>query len=471
VIAFACAAIAWGALAFGAVYPWAYWPLFAALTITGVAGWTRRGSRKPPHRALVFAILAVAATVSLQLVPLPRRVIMAVSPSTDAFLRQYDLAYASGAVHAHALSIAPDATFLGLAAFVALSLFTLGMARALSGGGAGGIASAVASLGCLVALIAMAQKASGTAKIYGFWQPEDHAFQIFGPFVNKNHFAGWTIMALSLAIGAICGRLATAMRSVRRDWRSRALWFSTPDANVLILLVFASVLMGLALLLTRSRSGALCFGATLLLASWFIVRKRGLGSARRRTAVGFLACLVVVVASYAGLDPLLDRFSESGLTGRMTAWRGAFQIAHRFPVAGTGLNTFGTTMLFYEPSNGPHWSAAHNDYLQLMSEGGLLLGIPLVLLLCAFVLEVRSRFRSGKDDDSTYWLRVGAVTGIIAIGLQELVDFSLQLPGNAALFALLWAIAIHVRPVTLPRHVSSPDRTYATMSQRHRQSF
>jgi hypothetical protein len=52
------------------------------------------------------------------------------------------------------------------------------------------------------------------------------------------------------------------------------------------------------------------------------------------------------------------------------------------------------------------------------------------------------RFRS-PDDPEVYWLRVGAVGGLLAIALQSLLEFSLQMPGNAALFVVLLAIALH----------------------------
>jgi hypothetical protein len=34
------------------------------------------------------------------------------------------------------------------------------------------------------------------------------------------------------------------------------------------------------------------------------------------------------------------------------------------------------------------------------------------------------------------------VTGIVAIAFQEIVEFSLQMPGNAALFTVLCAMAV-----------------------------
>jgi len=45
-----------------------------------------------------------------------------------------------------------------------------------------------------------------------------------------------------------------------------------------------------------------------------------------------------------------------------------------------------------------------------------------------FVGAVRRRFREGLDDRTGYWVRLGAVTGIVAIAFQEIVEFSLQMP-------------------------------------------
>ena len=91
-------------------------------------------------------------------------------------------------------------------------------------------------------------------------------------------------------------------------------------------------------------------------------------------------------------------------------------------------------MVYQEHELTLHFAEAHNDYLQLAAEGGLLLTIPAALCVASFVIAVRRRF-SDEQSIGAYWLRVGAVTGLVAIGLQETVDFSLQMPGNAALFA------------------------------------
>ena len=148
-----------------------------------------------------------------------------------------------------------------------------------------------------------------------------------------------------------------------------------------------------------------------------------------------------------------------GDSGRIGIWRDTLRIIHDFPLVGTGLNTYGIAMLAYQ-SHGTEARAveAHNDYLQLAAEGGLLLVIPFIFVIGVFAREVRRRFNEASDDTRTWWLRVGAVTGIASVALQELVDFSLQMPGNAVLFVLLMAVAVH-RPARMrtSRGQNRPD--------------
>ena len=60
-----------------------------------------------------------------------------------------------------------------------------------------------------------------------------------------------------------------------------------------------------------------------------------------------------------------------------------------------------------------------------------------------FIRQVYRRGRADRPSTTSWWLRRGAVTGLVAIALQESVEFSLQMPGNAVMFALLCAVALH----------------------------
>jgi O-antigen ligase len=460
VIAATLLTIAWGALAFGAVYAWAYRPMFAAAAAIGTVGLMARRDRYPGRvaPAVTLALGGVTAGIALQLVPLPRGVIAFVSPATDALLRQHDLAYASGFSTWHSLSIERGATLLALAAFVSLALLTVGLARALSRASVTRLVYGIAVLGTVLALFGVIQKSTGTLKIYGFWSPIHHPYQIYGPFVNHNHFAGWMIMAIALALGAACAGMANAASATRPNWRSRLLWIDSREGHRFTVAALGILAMGVALVLTMSRSGITAFSVMVLIIAALLLRRRAGPPSSRVLALSIVVAMALAVFAWTGVEPVIERFATGeSISGRLPGWRGAIRIAGGFPIFGSGLNTYETAMMYYSPRKAgePYWDVAHQDYLQLAAEGGLLLGLPIALAIVTVAREIRRRL--GQDhDDRVYWIRVGAATGMIGIGLQELVDFSLQIPGNAALFAVLCAIAIHP-PRPTSRHTPRPS--------------
>ena len=139
----------------------------------------------------------------------------------------------------------------------------------------------------------------------------------------------------------------------------------------------------------------------------------------------------------------MQRFSQtnwSEFNNRRGAWTDAVGVWSAFRVTGTGLNTYPVAARFYQRHDlDKFFGEAHNDYLQVLAEGGLLVALPVALCLLFFVREVYRRGRADQLSTTSWWLRRGAVTGLIAIALQESVEFSLQMPGNAVLFALLCA--------------------------------
>lgn len=166
-------AIAWGVLAFGAVYPWAYWPLVAAAAGVGIAGLgachTDVGAA---HRRTLVALVAIGLPMLVQLVPVPREVLVAMTPRTDELLRQIDLMYAA-APGAHPISLDPAATLRALAFVVCLGLFALGLAGCLSRQGAARLVIGSIVLGAAVALVAIVQRSAADGLIYGFWKPQE----------------------------------------------------------------------------------------------------------------------------------------------------------------------------------------------------------------------------------------------------------------------------------------------------------
>jgi O-antigen ligase len=257
------------------------------------------------------------------------------------------------------------------------------------------------------------------------------------------------LMALPIALGLFYDRLLRGLEWVSgRDNRIDIV--NAPGFAGLLLYGFASVLMGVSLVMTRSRSALGAFLVASLLASWLVLKR--LRSVKARiVAVGAFVVLFGGVAARAGVDALFSKLTESSagissVGGRVGAWQDTARIIGDFPVTGTGFNTYGRAMVMYERSKDLHFNEAHNDYLQILAEGGLLVGVPVAVALLIFARAIHRRFLEAPRDGTTYWVRIGSVIGLIAIALQSGVEFSLQMPGNAALFAVVAALAIHQSP-------------------------
>ena len=460
----ALAAIAWGALAFGAVYPWAYWSLAAAVVLSaGFSIAVARPFEGPTmSRPLVGALCVVGAVIAIQLVPLPAPVLATLSPRATGILRELDPAFASGSGGAHALSIWPASTRVALVLYAALVIWLAGLVRLFSSAGSRRFVEALTVLGVIVALVGIVQKPLYSGAIYGVWTLKPWR-EPFGPFVNRNHFAGWMVMVLPLTLALLVAGINRSMAAVKPGWRHKVLWASSPEASRLALVAGAAVVMALSLVLTMSRSGMTAFVASMVMTGWLVARV--FDSRARRIGAGIcLAAVVVVVVGWAGPDVIASRFSSADwgeFNSRRGAWLDALGVARDFPMAGTGANTYWAAAFFYQRHELTHYFAqAHNDYLQIAAEGGLLLTLPALVCVALFVRDV-SRRMGEQRATTAWWLRAGAVMSLVAMALQESVDFSLQMPGNAALFAAVCAVALHQTPTPEPRTPPSPLRLVA----------
>lgn len=463
------AIVSWGVLSFGAVYPWAYWPLAGASALVGLGGLLVVPGRPWQERPLAVALLLVATGAALQTIPLPSGVLEAISPATLRYLESYDLRWAYGLMPtgSHTISLDPAKTWLGIALLAAFALLLLGTARVMTHAGPGRLCGALVLLGTVIALIAIVQGAltadevAWEIKIYGFWQPQNRA-RPWGPFVNRNHFAGWILMVLPVALGLLVGLVESSFRRVRPTLRDRLLWLGSPAGGRAWLLLLAIAVMMLSMLLSQSRSGPAAFAIAVTLAA--VVVLPGSRPWLRATAgLGVAMLLMISIAIWAGSGTGLARFGEvpGEIGSRVSAWHDALRIVGTFPIFGTGLNTYGAASLLYQSTSLElHYREAHNDYLQLAAEGGLLLGVPILLSLWQLVRLISARFAVSDPDRSRYWLRVGATTGLLGIAIQSLVEFSLQMPGNAALFAVLAAIALHPGARPNPDSGSQPRSTH-----------
>lgn len=457
--------LTWGALAFGAEYAWAYAPLLVLSLTAGVFGLSTSLDVRSSSRSVLAALVAVLLAGVVQLIPLPLTAVTAVSPAATAV--SYGQLYAKAtmqpdvaapvsiATARRSLSIAPSRTVLGLVFLAAFAILLVGCVRGIGAVGPHSIARGILVLGVLVAFLELMQRASGSQVGYGFWNPPPGKGLESAPFINRNHTAGWLLMALSLSAGRFAGAVVGGLPGVKPHWRNRIQRLSSRDSSETLLTGFAVAMMAISIVSTASRSGSACLAlAIIVFGGW--VRRTLPPGARKTTILALLLAVLLTAVSVGGMQILADRLrrtSWSSLDGRLGIWQDTLTIVRDFPLAGTGLNTYGIAMLHYQTvKDGYLYIEAHDDYLQLAAEGGLLLGVPIVIALALFIREVWRRFRERADDTRTYWLRAGAVTGLCAIAVQELSDFTLQMPGATVLFVVLAAVAIH-----RPAQVSQPN--------------
>ena len=177
---------------------------------------------------------------------------------------------------------------------------------------------------------------------------------------------------------------------------------------------------------------------------WLVARRSHLGQARRIAVITTLGAVLLVGAGWRGIDYLAQWFADTrDFESRLAAWRDGWQVVRDFPITGAGINTYPDAMLFYQRHvMDVRMTHAHNDYLQLLAEGGVLVAVPAAIAGALLVSAIGRNMTAARHDSYEYWVRAGAYVGLVAVGIQETVEFSLHIPANAFLFATLAAIAL-----------------------------
>jgi len=141
--------------------------------------------------------------------------------------------------------------------------------------------------------------------------------------------------------------------------------------------------------------------------------------------------------AWVGLGDLVSAFESRGIKrSRLDLWADMMPMARRFPVFGVGFNAFATAYPSYQTVWRTEWiGEAHNDYLQVLFDLGLL-GVALVLPLLVIL------FRRALADAARSPLALGLLGSLLGLAAHALVDFNWQIPANAATYVSLAAVAM-----------------------------
>jgi O-antigen ligase len=206
----------------------------------------------------------------------------------------------------------------------------------------------------------------------------------------------------------------------------------------------AAVLMTGGLLGSLSRGG-IFGGAVGLLAFILLSRARLSRGSGLLWMVGGLVAMVAAATVYANLGALALRMQETtelGEWGRRVIWHDTWRMASDFRWTGVGAGAFQRGMLVYQQASRLFFfNHAHDEYLQLLAEGGVLLAVPAAIALLAGIVLMASHLRA--DGSAIFWIRAGAIAAIVAAAVQSVWDTALRTPANGVLFAVVAAVALH----------------------------
>src|SRR5208283_2788248 len=279
------------------------------------------------------------------------------------------------------------------------------------------------SLGFVVSFFGIIQHFTFSGKLYWFVSLPSGAGP-FGPFVNGDHFAGFVELTAPLGLALLL------FRSRRRE-------------QVTLLLLFTIVPIG-ALILSASRGGIIGLVLEFALLA-FLSRAHRIG---RKQLLGAVA-IALVAGSFIvwlGVSKATQRFEQlthRGVSGelRVSIYHDTWRIFLDHLWVGTGLGTLVAVYPRYASFyNGLTVEHAHNDYLELLADTGIvggLIGLSFIGLLSWRSLANLRLARSSLARA----IIAGSLVACSGLLVHSLMDFNLHIPSNTLIFLLLSCLA------------------------------
>lgn len=291
--------------------------------------------------------------------------------------------------------------------------------------------------------------------------------RVKGTFGYHNHFAGYMELCLSVGVGLMLARLGNE-RQQGSGWKHRLArmmqFVLSPKMRLRLLLV----VMVIALVLTRSRMGNAGFFAALLVVGVItLALTRRSAPAMVTLIISLIIVDVVVVGSWVGLDKVVHRVQETAVSdaaggaeesieARQDAAMHALDLARAFPVFGTGGGSFYGTYIRYRTPRPYYFDHAHNDYIELACDYGLVgLGILGSFVLMTFGVAARTMAR--RRTSLPRGIAFGVMMAITALAIHSWVDFNLQLPANVLTLMVIMAMGWVAHALPSGRHQSGDE--------------
>jgi O-antigen ligase len=409
--------------------------LLALGVIALFAGLFRFPTERAPRLSPIFRWLLplLPAWTLFQIVPLPSGLVAALSPERGLMLRT--LGPTGGTPPYTSLSVFPSGTLQNLlliSGYVAVFLLVRELMWFFSDRP-------------WLLVLPLIGNATWQAVLGMIQYGSAHDSIVSGNYANRDHFAG--LLELTLPF-AVVYPLAFFRTSDRRSG------IQAPDALKMSAswAIAAALLAGI--MFSLSRMGFISALFSLLVTGFLAVlslqlARRITAPAMKWAAIGLIALVGLATFLFLPPDQFVERFAtlsvDEGIDkGRAELWGETMSLVRAYPIFGCGLGGYESAFPKYKVS-GPLSSDdyAHNDYLQILAEMGIVGGAIVFLLAGA---TVRAAFRGALDTSNprTWSLALGCAGALTAILVHSTADFNLYIPANAMVVSWIAGIATSV---------------------------
>jgi len=273
----------------------------------------------------------------------------------------------------------------------------------------------------------------------------------YGQFISPNVFSYLMEMSLALVVGLIVGG------AVRR--------------NRLLVYITLALVIWAALVLSNSRGGILSLACQVVFQlyvslSWYAARKAAAedGSPRwleilrasslvRVTVIVLMVAILLAGVFWIGGNRLASKTGTSGgdIEGatRSEIWSASWRLIKQHPLTGVGFGAYFLAIPQHQVGAGRlRVEQAHNEYLDIVANGGLIALAIALWFIVTLIWRVRKPLRS--RDAFRRAAALGAVAGLLDVGVHSAVDFGLQVAAIAVVFLALIVIAVADERVEKP---------------------
>lgn len=266
----------------------------------------------------------------------------------------------------------------------------------------------------------------------------------FAQFINRNHF----LYLMEMTIGLLLGFIIKGNLTEKQKFLG---WVST---GFLILMSISA----------NSRGGLISLTGIFILAAiiYFLTRNRKLEPENRiiknemirkvllATVLGCAVfALIVVIIAFVGGDAVATRMEkiqeevvqkDEHTINRLAIWKSTLELIKEKPLFGAGFGGYSAAITKFDNTSGKmSLQQAHNDYLEILANGGIFALLLILIFAYIFISKALKQFKSRN-----YLRRAscfGAILGILGVVIHSLVDFGLHALINALIFIVLIVIA------------------------------